>query len=189
LRMFGLPLLLIFAMNMVGSILSQEVWNGAAVSVSGLQPNLAVVIVSSMTAGVTTIVNLVALGWFGMWMGMTSKNNNFAALKTLLFVQIVPLFVITLASAVLSFLVLMPGFIGVTSTRSASMGTWFPLLNVGFSTVMFLAKDAGFIVWARNRLDNSFREHATKDIGYAPLPVTAPLPPPIPAPPVLLANP
>jgi hypothetical protein len=195
LRMFGMPLLLIFAMNMAGSILSQEVWNGAAVRVSGLQSSLAVAIVSSMATGVTTIVNLVALGWFGMWMGMTSKNNNFATLKTLLFVQVIPWFVISVASGILTFVVMMPTFISITSRRSGgsaafspTVATWFPLLSVGFSTVMSWAKDAGFIVWARNRLDSLFREQATKGIGYSPLPVTAPLPPPIPAPPVILAN-
>jgi hypothetical protein len=197
LRMFGAPLVLLFLANLAGSILSQEViWNGATVSMSGLQPNLAVAIVSSSAAAITAIVNLVALGWFGMWMGMTSKNNNFATLKTLLFVQIIPSFVIGFASGILSFLLLMPTFISVTSKPSGgspavatSMGMWFPLLSVGLSTIMSLAKDAGFIVWARNRLDNSFREQATKGIGYAPVLVPPSVPSPIPAPPVILANP
>jgi hypothetical protein len=196
LQMFGLPLLLIFAMNLAGSILSQEVWHGATIKISGLQPNLAVAIVSSTATTVTTVFNLVALGWFGMWMGMTSKNNNFATLKTLLFVQIIPWIVIVFSSGILSVLVLMPTFISISSKAAGgsnsiatSMGTWFPLLSVGFSTVMSLAKDAGFIVWARKRLNFSFREQATKDIGFVPVPVAAPLPPPIPAPPVILANP
>ena len=196
LRIFGMPLFIIFAMNMTGSILSQEALSGTAIRVSGLQPNLAVAIVSTTATTVTTIVNLVALGWFGMWMGMTSKNNNLATLKALLFVQIVPWFVISVASGILTFLVLMPTFMSFTSKASSGgtaistrMGMWFPLLSVGFATVMSLTKDAGFIVWARNRLNGSFREQATKGIGDAPASVPAPLPPPIPAPPVILANP
>ena len=29
---------------------------------------------------IATLANLAALSWFGMWMGMTSKNSNLAAL-------------------------------------------------------------------------------------------------------------
>jgi hypothetical protein len=47
----------------------------------------------------TTFANLTALCWFGMWMGMTSRNSNLATLKTIAFVQIVPWFVISLSPA------------------------------------------------------------------------------------------
>jgi hypothetical protein len=100
--------------------------------------------------------------------------------------------VIVFASAILSVLVLMPGFMGITSRAAGgrtalatTMGMWFPLLSVGFTTILSLAKDVGFIFWARNRFDSSFREQATKDTGFAPVPVSAPCPPPIPAPPVI----
>ncbi len=196
-RMFGAPVLLLFLANLAGSILSQQIiWNGTTVRMTGLQSGVAVAIASASAAVVTTIANLAALGWFGMWMGMTSKNNNLATLKTLLFVLVVPWFVISISSGIVTMLVLMPTFINMASKGSSSptgmstsIGMWLPLLSVGFSTVMSLAKDAGFIAWSRNRLNSSFREQAAKSIGFAPVMAPGPVPPPIPTPPVILANP
>ncbi len=199
--MFGAPLVLLFMANLAGSVFSQAtVWKGVTVRTAGaLQPHLAIQMVSSAAGVVTTILNLVALAWFGMWMGMTSKNNNLATLKTLLFVQIIPWFGISVASGLLTLLVLMPTFMNIRSTGSGravattafatSVGLWFPLLGVGLSTLMSVAKDAGFIVWARNRLDSSFREQATKGVGFIPMIPRQPVPPPLPAPPVIVANP
>jgi hypothetical protein len=51
-------------------------------------------IVVAAAAGLTTVANRMALCWFGMWMGMTSRSANLATLKTILFVQVIPSFVI-----------------------------------------------------------------------------------------------
>jgi len=47
----------------------------------------------------TVGANLVALAWFGMWMGLNSKNTNLATLKTILFVEVIPWFVVVFTSA------------------------------------------------------------------------------------------
>ena len=59
------------------------------------------VVLAALAAVVTTVANLLALCWFGMWMGMTSRSANLATLKTILFVQIIPWFVIAFGSSML----------------------------------------------------------------------------------------
>jgi hypothetical protein len=135
--------------------------------------------------------NLIAISWFGMWMGMTSKSINLATLKTLLFVQVIPGLAIAFASAMAIPLLLMPmllkgGFSSNPSSWVASkMMNWFPLLSVALTTVLSIGKDIGFIVWARRTLYSSFREQAMQTLGpfrYVAPPV---VPPPVAPPPVI----
>jgi hypothetical protein len=140
-------------------------------------------IINSVTVVVTSTANLVALCWFGMWMGMTSKNANLAALKTILFVQIVPYIVIGIGSSMTIGLLIAPFLSRLGSSSSAGFFVWYQLISTLVMAILFLAKDAVFIIWSRKVLYKSFRDYAVRSVSP---PVLA-IPPPIPAPPVIAA--
>jgi hypothetical protein len=138
-------------------------------------------IVDSVATFATSAANLVALCWFGMWMGMTSKNANLASLKTFLFVQIVPFVVIWIGSwSVIGYL-LMPYLGRNGASASTSFMIWYPFISNLIMSILFLAKDVGFFLWSRKKLFFSFRAQAVRSISP---PVLA-IPPPTPVPPVI----
>src|SRR5207249_1934635 len=155
---------------------------------------LTTTIVSTLASGVTAAANLIALCWFGMWMGLTSRNANFATLKTLAFVQIVPVMVIWFASTLGIWMVLMPIFWKAASTSGSTTAYFalWPVLSAAAVCILSVAKDIGFIIWSRRRLYHSFREQAARSFDQprqsAPPPVPNVAPPP-PAPPSPVAPP
>ena len=141
--------------------------------------------VAAGASGLCMVGNLVALCWFGMWMGLSSRSANLATLKTVLFVQIIPYLVVAFLTSVI---------VGVMMSRmfflsgTAAPGTWFqwwPLLSTLFSTLLALGKDVGFSVWSRNKLLLCLREQSAQaELRPASPP---PLPRPVvPPPPVIL---
>jgi hypothetical protein len=199
-RMFAAPIFLILLMNLVGSFLGQRVtWAGFAGQIGSAPPWL-LTFGAALAGTATTIANLLALAWFGMWMGLTSRNYSLATLKTLVSVQIIPALVISFASSIGIMLLVMPVLMrgvvapGQRGMPSASLMSWFPLLTVATGAALTLAKDIGFIVWARRRLYSSFREQASPGMAMLrPVPpaITPPVipPPVIPAPPPLAPQP
>jgi hypothetical protein len=142
----------------------------------GNGPGLLVTVMISLGAVVIMGTNLVALWWFGMWMGLTSKNANIATLKTLLFVQIIPWFAISFAVGMLAPMLIIPSLIkGGGGAAPSTLMTWFPLLSSAFTTALALAKDIGFILWSRGRLHAQLRDRAADISSYV-------LPPMIPQP-------
>ena len=113
----------------------------------------------------TVGMNLLALCWFGMWMGLTSRTANLAALKTLMFVQVIPLFVIffstnMLIGVVMSALVLRNG-----PAQSNSWFLYYQLINILIAAGLAITKDVVFIVWSRSRLYRSLRVQAALGLG------------------------
>jgi ABC-type transport system involved in multi-copper enzyme maturation permease subunit len=141
----------------------------------------ATTIITSLATEATSIANLIALCWFGMWMGMTSKNANLAALKTILFVQIVPFIVISFGSSMAIGLLLMPYLWKNGASSSTAFMVWYPFLSTLLTATLFLAKDIGFFMLSRKTLYSSFREQAVRSVS----PATIAIPSPIPAPPVI----
>ena len=129
---------------------------------------MAMAIFTGLLTAVVTGANLIALCWFGMWMGMTSKNANFATLKTLVFVQIIPWFVIAFASIFLMGFLMRSQFAFSSSSAQPTWWlSWWPLLNAVLSTALALIKDIAFIIWSRQRLHSKLRERAAIGIGQA----------------------
>jgi hypothetical protein len=120
------------------------------------------------------LTGLVAIVWFGMWMGLTSSKTNVAVIKTLVFCQVLP-------SIALTFLQWLAMFGMVW--RGAS---WYWLPQV-VSTVLGMAVDLVFIVVARRKLLATFRDVVTRTPNYAqisqapPPAVLQPAQPPPPA--------
>jgi hypothetical protein len=193
LRLFGLPLILLLAVQLTGSYFAATRSMGLVpAQARGMIPTVAITLAGSGAAIIVVAANLVAICWFGMWMGMTSRTNNLATLKTLLFVQVIPGMAISFASALAIPLVLIPTLLkgGFTSSNLGSalaskLTGWIPLISIAASTALALGKDFGFFVWARRMLYESFREQATRSL--SPLRYSAPhlVGPPIPAPPII----
>jgi ABC-type transport system involved in multi-copper enzyme maturation permease subunit len=188
LRLFGLPVALLLGAHIAVLGLAREMVLAGVPVGTGNSVSLVVMVATIAGAGLTALANLLALGWFGMWMGMTSKNNNLATLKTITFVQIVPWFITTFASYSFTMLLMLPRLGFMNSGTSSQMMNWFPLLLIGFGTVMALGKDAGFVLWSRSRLYANFREQAAHGGRHERGVPAAPVPPPIPTPPIIPAQ-
>jgi hypothetical protein len=145
---------------------------------------LLISIVTAAASGLTLAANLIAICWFGMWMGVTSRNANFATLKTLLFVQIIPVMVIYFSAQILGALLFIP-MLSQASSRTSSFGLMlWPLITTLTICLLSVGKDVFFIVWSRNRLYGSFREQAARSFDQPRGIMAQPLPSPIAAPPV-----
>ena len=155
----------------------------AAAAGSFANPNGYLMFAMSVAGTLTVIANLAALSWFGMWMGLNSKNSNLATLKTIVFVQIIPWFGVSFASAMGVSLVLLPSLMKGVSAPTSQMMVWFPLITSGLTTVLVLAKDIAFLFWARRKLYSEFRERAVQAVAPTrvarPPPLSPAGPPPV----------
>jgi hypothetical protein len=160
---------------MTNTMVSTTVSGPVTFSVSGASAPRALAAWGVALAGtLATAANLAALIWFGMWMGMNSKSANLATLKTIVFVQLIPSFVISFAAGLSLPLLLWSsgrGFMG-----GSNFTVWYPVVLSVVTTTLALGKDAGFIGWARKKLYSEFRERA----GQASGPERIAVPPPLP---------
>ena len=144
-------------------------------------------IAAAAAAALSTVANLMALCWFGMWMGMTSRSANLATLKTILFVQVIPWIVIAFGTDMVVALVMSGLAFRGGATQPMAFFTWWPLLSALLAAGVAVAKDIGFIVWSRNKLHSSLREEAARSLGQPRFVVSRPLPVAAAAPPVIAA--
>jgi len=133
-------------------------------------PNKFVIVMVAFLSTLTTAANFIGLMWFGMWMGLNSRTNHIATLKTLLFVQIIPWFAVMFGSWMLIPLLLFTNITG----PSARVMAWYPLLMSAVPALLYLGKDVGFVVWARRKLYGEFRERASRTLGLMPQFIPAP---------------
>ena len=159
---------------------------GFQLASSGQQTVMAVA--AAVAAALSTAANLLALGWFGMWMGLTSRTANLATLKTILLVQVIPWFVIAFGASMVAGMLMAGIFFRAGAAQPAAWFAWWPLLSTGLTAAVAVAKDIGFIAWSRHKLHSSFREEAARSLGLPrsapphPLPAAATVPPVIAAP-------
>ena len=215
-RMFGLPLALCLAAQVLGSVLYYQTLSRFAASIpaatatNALAATNAVVVTTTTTAvagGTVTVAgsyepnplvtlsiaiagalavagNLVAIIWFGMWMGLNSKNTGLATLRTIGYVQAIPWLVVSFASMIITPLLLMPWVLGGAANAPSQFMVWYPMLISLVATVLVLVKDLVFVLWARQKLYSELRERASR--AGAPARVAQPLPSPhMPVPPVI----
>jgi hypothetical protein len=185
-RMLGPPIGIMLVVNLIGVVLA-GVHGGFASAGSGSAGMFAVGLISGILGLLTTAGNFVALIWFGMWMGMTSKSANFATLKTLVFVQVAPWLAISFISTLGVWMLLIPSLAGFRNSTSSFLGgmNWYPLVMGTVVCFLSLGKDAGFALWAKGQLYNCFRERASMFGGMHAItqpiyqPTAAGVPPPI----------
>jgi len=148
------------------------------VTPAGFQgPPLFVTLATTIAGQLALIGNLAAVAWFAMWTGLNSRNANVATLKTIVFVQIIPWFAISVASTLLISLLFIPTFNRTVAATTSKIWQWYPLLSSTIATTLYLAKDAVFSLWARRKLYSELRERAVGPVQIATPP---PLPPVLP---------
>ncbi|MSU59439.1 MAG: hypothetical protein EXS35_14920 [Pedosphaera sp.] len=184
-RMFTLPVGIFLLVQLTVPILGAVAFGQrsmARVSFSGMVGGFPwlLTVVNALASSAVTVANLIALCWFGMWMGLASKNARLATLKTLVFVWIAPLIVMTFASGIAMYLLIIPTMMGSSTGGSPKwFSLWYPMITAALTTGLALAKDALFFFWARKKLLRDFREMATRAV--APVCITAtPVLPPVP---------
>jgi hypothetical protein len=133
------------------------VWT--SVGAVSAREELALTSIVGIATGLATLGNLLALCWFGMWMGLTSRSANLGTLKTILFVQIIPWFAIAFAGTFGVGMLMMSSSL---AGGPASSFIWWPVFSAVLAAALALAKDVGFIVWARKKLYSSFRQQAAQ---------------------------
>jgi len=182
LRMFAPPLtVFLLAHGTATTLASSAIWSGAGAQVVPGFPHLLLGLTIAITTVISVAADVAALSWFGMWMAMTSKNTNLAALKTIVFVQVIPAFAISVLSSVLLMAVVMPRLVtaGAAGASSTFMGGIFPALSAVLPLALRVGKDALFIGWSRQKLRRNFRRWAA--------PAAAPQGWSLPVPPVIKA--
>ena len=152
----------------------------------GATQQIAMVVAAAATAALGTAGNVLALCWFGLWMGLTSKSANLATLKTILFVQVLPWFAIAFLS-IIGALMVMGRFRPPNTAQPAAFLLWWPLLSAALGVALALAKDLAFILWSRNKLYSSLRLQAARIPGQPQFDAPPPLSPPAPTLPSLPA--
>jgi len=171
LRLFALPVLLLLGAQLVGAavISSPTMTSRAELDWAG--------ITTAIIQAPTVLINLIALGWFGLWMGLTSKNALTATLKTIAFVYIIPWLVIYFLVGIG-----MPVLLAISSFSNGSggpaqsvMSFWLPLWWTGLPLVLTIIKDIVFWTIARKRLFGNFRQLAVRSL----VPIHGPLLPPV----------
>ena len=170
-RSFLLPALVLVGVNLAGSAVEIVQMLQRSVKFPSNFDYFGYQIVGAAVSTVKFGGNLVAVAWFGMWMGMTTRKTSFAIFKTICFVIILPaialLFCQGMMWAVFAF---------------AKMPLWLSNAIVGG---LSLAKNIFFVVWARQRLANGFRDAMLREsriAPYVPAQVPPPMPPPSPPP-------
>lgn len=183
-RLFGIPVAIILLLQFL-AVVAQMRGTGsmsrAFAQEDGLIPAWVMLWGSAGCGLLVTVANLVALSWFGLWMGLVSRNGLLATLKTIAFVQIIPWMVIGFASwMVIPMMVAFSGGFGA-SPGGASWFEWIPIISMILMTLLTLGKDWVFWSLARQRLVADFRNTAIGAIvpasRFLPARPTAPAPP------------
>ncbi len=176
-RSFGPPIILLLVLQFITQAYSQRVTFGSVASATGMAPlNFALVLSATGLTAVATLANLIALAWFGLWMGLTSKSANLAMIKALVFVQLIPTIVFSFVSGLL-----MASLFMIPAVRAATIGstptfiTWVPMLMPVIPALLAIAKDVVFILWSRNKLFGDVREVALQTSTQVRLPLLPPV--------------
>jgi hypothetical protein len=172
-RTFLFPALLVVGTKIAGGlVLILEMQKGMAGSGAGPGFNFIHYQIANTAAGaVNFVADLLAVAWFGMWMGLTSKKTTMAMVKTFVFIVVLPWL------ALMFLQVFLTGLIAVTLAAGGGSGWLYWSLGPLVIAAVNLAKDIFFIRWSRRKLLTRFRDAVTRDT-----PLFAPRPaPPLPS--------
>jgi hypothetical protein len=143
-------------------------------------------VATAIVSGISIVANLLALSWYGMWSGMTSKNARLASLKTLLVAQVAPWLGIYVASWIAAGVIMVS--LSVATAAPSTMAITTPLIYSAVSAALSVGKDACFIIWARKKLFSSFHEQMLRNLIPARVVRVPTAPRPVPAPPIITAQ-
>lgn len=164
-RIFFFPAVLIGAIQLISGLVELGGYSGTG-TVAGWASFRGIMIVGGF---INFFAGLIALSWFGMWMGLTTKKQNVAVIKTVVFVMIIPWFAFAFMQPFV-FLFFRP------------TGSFFPFANLVITFVLSFGKNIGFILWARSKLYSELRQIVSaggKVNRPPPLPLTTNNQPPV----------
>ena len=181
-RTFLFPALLLVGMKTAGGlVVILEMQKGMAGASAGAGFNFVDSQIATIAAStVNFVADLLAVAWFGMWMGLTTKKTTMAVVKTFTFVIVLPWLALMFLQGFLM------AIFAFTLGGGGVFGARFWLLVPAIITIVNLGKDIFFVCWSRRRLLFRFRDTVARDG-----PVVSRLPPPLPSPPKppLIASP
>jgi len=160
-RTFLLPALAVVAIQVgaglmqIAAIKASVAANTAAAGGTAGNIDLSYQILSLILNPIEFLTGLVAIVWFGMWMGLISSKTNVAVIKTLVFCQVLP-------SIALTFL----QWVAMFGLAWGGAGTH--LLPLAFGAALGMGVDLAFVVLARRKLLGTFRDVVTRTPNYAP---------------------
>jgi ABC-type transport system involved in multi-copper enzyme maturation permease subunit len=162
----GLVLLLIAAVLNTWEI-EQTLKAFAGATTAGTAPTLppgllVSQVISAIGGKVMFVTGLLAVTWFGMWMGLTSKKVNAAVIKTVVFVKVLPFLAMIFFNWTLMFVVFASGSGFLARTIKVPM--WVPGL---ITFLLAIGGDVAFILVARRKLLKHFREIVARAAGVA----------------------
>jgi len=164
LRPFGLPLAVVLVVQFLVQIFNIHPMAGAfRGGADELLPQWVVLGITATCGLIASMANFIAIIWFGLWMGLVSRNSLLATLKTIAFVQVLPWLAISFASAMV-FPILIAFSGGFASGGGTAWLQLYPLVSVGAATVLAVIKDWIFWSLARQRLVKNFRATATQAV-------------------------
>ncbi len=159
-HLYALPLIALLMLPYVAACCAQSVtWGIARLGGTTVQPGPLIVNAAVNLLG--EMGDLIALGWFGLWMGVTSKNTTLATVRTLVFVQVIP----WLAIVALSVLVA----VSLSTSQALKnvnfppwLNVWVPVIITAVLCAATVAKDIGSVIWSRRRLYSRLRTQASE---------------------------
>jgi ABC-type transport system involved in multi-copper enzyme maturation permease subunit len=136
--------------------------------------------VSLASSLINFIADLVALSWFGMWLGLTNRKTSVAVVKNVSFVLALPWLALMFVQG------LVMGLLAFATGFGGGFGGLIWWLGPLVTTILNLAKDIFFIRWSIRKLTRNFPEIVTRDGS----PARRRLPPPLPSvqPPSVIAG-
>jgi len=163
-RMFAVPMLLLLGMQFVASLLSSG--GGRWLFGTGGEMGWGLVVLLAVVGVVGTLANLVALGWFGLWMGLVSRTARMATLKTIVFVEVIPWFALILISGlVIPLMMFSSSWLNKNTGPSQTvMSVWFPVMVAALPAGLALVKNVLFWQLARRKLTRGFRDLAVRAV-------------------------
>ena len=132
-RMFGPPVALLLLGQLAGGGLAYRTSWGVGIPHGwGSLAALA----TSAASTLSTLASLAALAWFGLWMGMTSRNASLITLKTIVLVKVVPSLVIYFVTMI-ALLVMLPQMTRMGAASGPPVTT--TITNASGTTTTFTA--------------------------------------------------
>ena len=148
LRTFGPPLTFFLAIHFIGSLV--------VVQQNAPSPNPLASLITCEAQILVIAADLATVTWFGMWMGLVSKNANSAAWKTIFFVQVLPWITLSFVSGILVAVLYIPKF-----GRNPTAMTWMQFVSGSVAIVGSLTIDFFLYRFARRRLCADLGRHGT----------------------------
>jgi ABC-type transport system involved in cytochrome c biogenesis permease component len=172
-RTFIVPALLLVAVQLAaGTVIFLQMHKSFAGAPGARGFNYAWYQAAGTAADVAGFVgNLIAVAWFGMWMGLTTRKHSLAVLKSICFVLLLPWLGLIFIQGI---------FMGIFAFAKGPF--WLTPLLVGG---ICLVKDLFFILWSRRRLLTQFRDTVSLK-GFAPTMAFVAAPPVIVPPPAVV---